>query len=225
MSLLKTWMGGALALLLLSSGAQADATLSKSNDPTAAVGAQLTALLGQEHQALASIGAARLQALLTPPARGAQGLRNIAYTPAWIDQQPAAKGGEQFACLADVLYFEARGDSVKGQAAVAEVVLNRVDSARFPNTVCGVVHQSNRRGCQFSWTCDGAADVIREPRAYDRVAKVARAMLDGAPRQLTSGATHFHTPAVNPAWARQFTRTGKIGSHIFYRQPARRASN
>lgn len=128
-------------------------------------------------------------------------------------------------CLSEALYFESRGEGTKGQTAVAEVILNRVDSAKFPNTVCGVVRQSNRRGCQFSYVCDGLSKKIREPRAYARVQAVARRMLAGEARDLTSGATYFHTPAVRPSWSHRFVRTARIGRHIFYRTGRRMAAN
>lgn len=128
-------------------------------------------------------------------------------------------------CLSEALYFEARGEGAKGQTAVAEVILNRVDSSKFPNTVCGVVKQSNARGCQFSYVCDGKADRVSEPRAFARVQAVARKMLGGAPRQLTEGATYFHTPGVRPSWSHRFVRTARIGQHIFYRTGTRLAAN
>ncbi len=153
--------------------------------------------------------------------------RNIELSRAWIDAQPKATGGEQLKCLAEALYFEARGESVKGQFAVAEVILNRVESERFPDTVCGVINQGTgaKYQCQFTYTCDGYKEVIREPRAYDRVAKVARASLDGVAPKLTEGATHYHTKAVRPQWSKVYTKTASIGVHIFYRHTWRTASN
>lgn len=121
-------------------------------------------------------------------------------------------------CLAEALYFEARGEGAKGQRAVAEVILNRVDHPRFPQTVCGVV---NQRG-QFTYNKNAR---IREKGTYARVQKVALAALSGAPRTLTNGATYFHTPAVRPSWSRRFERTVRIGAHIFYRSDRRFASN
>jgi spore germination cell wall hydrolase CwlJ-like protein len=151
----------------------------------------------------------------------------IERTRSWIDSQPLVNGGDEWACLAQALYFEARGESVKGQFAVAEVILNRVDSAAFPDTVCRVINQGTGRkfACQFTYTCDGIAEVIREKAAYERVGKVAKLMLDGAPRDLTEGATYYHTKAVNPRWARKFTRTTTIGVHHFYRNPTRLSQN
>jgi len=149
----------------------------------------------------------------------------VQYDPGWLAGLPAATGDDQWQCLAKALYFEARGESVKGQFAVAEVVLNRVDSGLYPHSICGVINQGTRYSCQFSFVCDGNSDKIRERGAYEQVAKVARLMIDGAPRALTAGATHFRTGAVMPSWARRFTQTAKIGAHYFHRQPMRVASN
>ncbi|GAA6208569.1 hypothetical protein NBRC116601_18620 [Cognatishimia sp. WU-CL00825] len=148
-------------------------------------------------------------------------------TRSWVDQQPVVSGDAQWACLAQALYFEARGESVKGQFAVAEVILNRVDTPRFPNSVCKVVNQGTGRkyACQFTFTCDGHPEVIREQAAYHRVGKIAKLMLEGGPRDLTDGATYYHTKAVNPRWARKFTRTTTIGVHHFYRNPTRLSQN
>lgn len=145
----------------------------------------------------------------------------------WLDQQPKASGGQEWQCLAEALYFEARGETVKGQFAVAEVIMNRVESARFPESACAVINQGTGKKyqCQFTYTCDGLKEVIAEPRAWDRVAKVARAVLDGRAPELTDGATHYHTTAVRPNWARVYTRTTEIGVHIFYRHTWRTASN
>lgn len=148
----------------------------------------------------------------------------ITYSRDWIDARPEVKRTDaQWQCLAEALYFEARGESVKGQFAVAEVIMNRVDNGYYPDTLCGVINQGTGRKyqCQFTYTCDGVAEKIHEPDAFERVGKVARLMIDGAPRVLTDGATHYHTKAVNPNWARKFPRTATIGVHHFYRQPTR----
>lgn len=123
-------------------------------------------------------------------------------------------------CMAEALYHEARGEGTRGQQAVAEVILNRVDSRVFPSSVCGVINQPS----QFSYTIGGAKP-IRNRAAYQRAVAIAQDALSGAPRQLTGGATYFHTPAVNPAWANRFQRTVQIGRHIFYRSNQRVASN
>jgi len=153
--------------------------------------------------------------------------RQVEFSNDWVDAQPEATGGTQLECLAEALYFEARGESVKGQFAVAEVILNRVDSARFPNTACDVINQGTgaKYQCQFTYTCDGRKEVIHEHRAYERVSKVAQAALDGHAPEITQGATHYHTTAVSPNWSRVYTKTTAIGTHIFYRHTWRTASN
>ncbi|EAQ27408.1 hypothetical protein ROS217_22817 [Roseovarius sp. 217] len=183
--------------------------------------APVTRLMEQEMRALRAISGDRMASYLSRPET------EISYSSTWLDQQSPAEGGAEWRCLAEALYFEARGESIKGQFAVAEVILNRVDDPSYPNTVCGVIHQGTGRKyeCQFTYTCDGHSDVIAERAAYQTVGKVARLMVDGAPRSLTSGATHYHTRAVAPRWARQFPRTASIGVHHFYRQPTRLSSN
>ncbi|AKO97348.1 MAG: cell wall hydrolase [Marinovum algicola] len=148
---------------------------------------------------------------------------SIDYDEAWLRSLPNGKGGEQFTCLAEALYFEARGESIKGQVAVAEVILNRVESNKFPNTVCGVINQGTGRkyACQFTYTCDGRAETVGNPGAYARVAKIAKAMLSGLPHKLTGGATYYHTTAVRPNWSRVFAHTTTIGVHKFYREDTR----
>ncbi|MBB3993023.1 spore germination cell wall hydrolase CwlJ-like protein [Sulfitobacter undariae] len=149
------------------------------------------------------------------------------FTRAWIASQPKAKGTSEFQCLAEALYFEARGETVKGQFAVAEVIRNRVKSSRFPNSYCSVINQGTgkKHQCQFSYTCDGKAEVVNEPAAYARVAKVARATIDGKSPDITNGATFYHTTAVRPSWSRKFTNTARFGVHLFYSRGARTASN
>lgn len=140
-------------------------------------------------------------------------------TEDWLLAQPEPSGDEQWQCLKEAIYFESRGESLLGQIAVAEVVLNRVDSPLYPGSVCKVVKQRGGGGCQFSYVCDGYGDRMREKAAADLAGRIARAMLDGAPRLLTDGATHFHTRNVRPGWAKRFPKTAAIGAHLFYRQP------
>ncbi len=151
----------------------------------------------------------------------------VTYDRSWLARQPAVSGDREWACLAEALYFEARGESVKGQFAVAEVILNRVTSRAYPNTICGVVNQgaSTRGSCQFSFACDGRSDAMTETRARARAGKIAELMIDGAPRSLTGGATYFHTRSVRPSWAHRFERTATIGAHLFYRADSELASN
>lgn len=199
--------------------ALADARLSTSTDPTAAalpLDAQLVALFGQERAAL-DRAAPRLRAAVRGPKP-----RPPVIDEAWLAAQSAAPQGDaEFECLAQALYFEARGEPLDGQVAVAEVVLNRVESPRYPATICEVVSEARRKGaCQFSYMCDGKPETVGNAEAWDRAAKIARAMIDGAPRRLTGGATHFHAGFVQPRWAASFTRTAEIGGHLFYRSGA-----
>lgn len=162
---------------------------------------------------------------LTP--KGGATSHGVEFTRDWIDGLPEATGGEEWSCLTEALYFEARGETVKGQFAVAEVILNRVESERFPSSACGVINQGTGKKyqCQFTYTCDGHKEVIKEPRAFERVSKVARVALDGKAPELTEGATHYHTTAVKPRWSKTYTKTTAIGTHIFYRHTWRTASN
>lgn len=185
-----------------------------------------------EARGVSSIGSERMASLATSSASltlASSG--NIAdeaiFTRAWLASQPKAKGSSEFQCLTEALYFEARGETVKGQFAVAEVIRNRVKSSRFPNTYCGVINQGTgkKHQCQFSYTCDGYPEVVAEPAAFARVAKVARATIDGKSPDITNGATFYHTTAVRPSWSRKFTNTAKFGVHLFYARGARTASN
>lgn len=190
---------------------------------------RLEAILGQERQALSVVPDSRLSMLTSlPPAqeRGVETQTGLVYDRDYLAELPAADGGSEWQCLAEALYFEARGEFVRGMFAVGEVIMNRVDSSAYPDSLCAVINQGTGRryACQFTYTCDGKPEVIAEPRSWERVGKVARMLIDGAPRALTGGATHYHTKAVNPSWAQRFPRTASIGFHYFYRQPVRTAS-
>lgn len=183
-------------------------------------------LVKLEQRALRSASSAHLNRLVTPVSTGSA--RGFAYDKSWLTRQPQASGGAQWQCLTEALYFEARGETLKGQFAVAEVIMNRVDSPRFPNSVCGVVNQGTGRkhACQFSYTCDGLPEHVAEPAAWARVGKVAKAVItEQVPHQLTSGATFYHTTAVSPRWARSFVNTAQIGVHMFYKAVYRISSN
>jgi spore germination cell wall hydrolase CwlJ-like protein len=133
------------------------------------------------------------------------------------DSKPRAKAER---CLANAVYFESRGESVRGQMAVAQVVMNRVFSGFYPNDVCGVVYQNARRhlACQFTFACDGIPDVVTEPEAWEIAKRIARDTLDGKlwmPEVARS--THYHAYWVRPSWIREMRRILKIGVHSFYR--------
>lgn len=222
MRLRQVWALAALAVFAQGGAAFAELTVSQSNSPAPDVAEQVALLMGAEQQTLDAVPQSRLKALAEGPKKKngkAAQPAVLRYDEDFLAQLPAPEGDAEWQCLRKALYFEARGETLKGQFAVAEVILNRVDNPRYPQTVCGVVNQGSRKGCQFSFVCDGIKDVMREPEAVDRAGRIARVMLDGAPRGLTEGATHFHTRSVRPGWAHRFPRTAQIGAHLFYRQP------
>lgn len=135
---------------------------------------------------------------------------------ALIDRDEAAR---EERCLAEAIYFEARGEPAKGQAAVAQVVLNRVSSGLYPSTVCSVVFQNRWRhnACQFSFACDGRSLRITEPKAWRKAVRIARNVIDGRTYVADLGdATHYHANYVRPRWAKYLKKTDVIGHHIFY---------
>jgi spore germination cell wall hydrolase CwlJ-like protein len=137
-----------------------------------------------------------------------------------LDEKSRAKSEK---CLAEAVYFEARGEAVRGQIAVAQVVLNRAFSGFYPTTVCGVVYQNKHRhlACQFTFACDNVADVIREPDMWDRAKKIAKAMLDGQLWLPEVGkSTHYHAYWVHPSWVSEMKKMYKFGVHTFYRPRA-----
>ena len=131
-------------------------------------------------------------------------------------------------CLALNTYHEAKNQSMIGQVATAQVVMNRVEDSRYPNTVCEVVKQGPkykgsdvpvRHKCQFSWFCDGKSDEPkRDSKEWFKAQDYARIVLSGRiALDVTEGATHYHATYVKPAWAKTKTRTTRIEKHIFYR--------
>lgn len=122
-------------------------------------------------------------------------------------------------CMAQAIYYEARSESRVGQMAVADVVLNRVKSSLFPDTVCGVVYQGaeRRTGCQFSFTCDGSLNRRIDTRRMKAADELAGAVLAGIRAPVSRNATHYHANYVDPVWAASMTRTATIGAHTFYK--------
>ena len=137
-----------------------------------------------------------------------------------------------FICLALNTYHEAKNQSLVGQIATAQVVMNRVEDDRFPNTICEVVKQGPTRPswedpekeypikhrCQFSWYCDGKPDTPKNEKAWRKAQDVAFLVLyNKIQLDVTEGATHYHATYVRPAWAKTKKRTTRIEKHIFYR--------
>jgi spore germination cell wall hydrolase CwlJ-like protein len=151
--------------------------------------------------------------LVTTSAANAKGL----YT---AEEQP------EMWCMAQNIYYEARGSNRADRIAVADVVLNRVNDVRYPDSICAVVKQGikhadgsmKRNKCQFSWYCDGKSDWPADMDAWVDAQMIAYNILkyrEG--RGLTEGATHYHATYVKPRWARDLQLVGRIGVHIFYR--------
>lgn len=131
---------------------------------------------------------------------------------------------EELKCLATAVYFEARGEPETGQAAVAQVILNRVRSGTYPETVCGVVYQNQQRrnACQFSFACDGKPDRIDEPKAWATASRIAASVASGRERSVRLvTATNYHASYVSPSWAPRMRRLATIGKHIFYNEEGR----
>lgn len=118
-------------------------------------------------------------------------------------------------CLAQVIYFEARGDSLAGQIAVAQVTINRRDSNLFPDTICSVVAQQGP--CQYSWYCDGRSDKIPKSDSGTKALALAAIILTTKPKDITGGALFFHADSINPRW-HNLEKTVEIGAHVFYRR-------
>jgi len=137
---------------------------------------------------------------------------------------PANKSLREQRCLAEAIYYEARGESRRGQMAVAEVVANRVRSSLYPDTYCDVVYQGHTRvtGCQFSFTCDGSMNKRPRGPAWREANVIAQEVLTGVISAQTHRATHYHTTAIDPYWSSSLVETTRIGAHVFYRTPTKR---
>ena len=139
---------------------------------------------------------------------------------------PMAKADENnFTCLVEAIYHEARSEPLMGMIAVANTILNRVYSKRYPNTICGVVHQGKyweghpvKNKCQFSYWCDGKPEMFNDMVSLKKSIAVAEMSLMGVVMRDTLNSTHYHATYVKPDWSkkRRFIRLDKIGKHIFY---------
>jgi hypothetical protein len=153
-----------------------------------------------------------------------KGDSNLVQSPAerlGLSGKPRAQAQK---CLADAVYFEARGEEFKGQQAVAQVVMNRVFSGYYPHDVCGVVYQNANRhlACQFTFACEGKdLSQIDEPDMWEQAKQIAKDMLDGKIWLTEVGhATHYHAYWVHPSWVHEMTKLYHLGVHTFYRPRA-----
>jgi len=137
----------------------------------------------------------------------------LAATFATAASAAAEPSERALACVAEAVYYEARGEPIQGRAAVAYVVLNRAESGKFPETPCAVVAE----GCQFSYRCDGRPESLAVRADRDAAFTTAEAVLTGAVADPTDGALFFHASRIRPGWFESRTRVGEIGNHVFYR--------
>jgi N-acetylmuramoyl-L-alanine amidase len=131
-------------------------------------------------------------------------------TPAAAQDEPTER---DTACLAEAVYYEARGTSDRSRAAVAHVVLNRTEHDEFPDDVCGVIADR----CQFSYRCNGRPERLADPADRAEAFRTAEAVLTGAAPDPTGGALFFHAARIGPGWFNTRPRVAEIGGHIFYR--------
>ena len=194
------------------------AALAQRQDPFAAMalrGAQGADVIGQ----FAARTVSTSPAVSVLPASLTRASYSPAAQPFRIAEGGALEAARDLACLTDAVYYEARGENPAGQAAVAQVVLNRVRHPAFPKSVCGVVFQraGGGDGCQFSFVCDGSMRHAREPGAWRRAEEIAARALDGSVMASIGNATHFHVVGLDPGWGPRLLRVAQVGLHVFYR--------
>lgn len=171
--------------------------------------------------------AAPFAALLTPrptPGPAVAGAPNAADDSLdhWWSDRPLPDdmtSEKQVKCLAEGIYFEARSEPIRGQAAVAQVIVNRVKNPDYPDSTCGVVYQDKDRHkrCQFSFACDGKKDEVTEKNAWTLATAIAEGFATGTVWLPEVGAaTHYHADYVDPGWSDTMRRVTKIGHHVFY---------
>ena len=163
--------------------------------------------------------AARLERPATPPLLRAAYLQPVSPArPLRMATENPLEGARELECLSQAVYYEARGESSDGQAAVAQVVLNRVRHPAFPKSVCSVVYQgAQTRTCQFSFACDGSVRQAKESSAWRRAQIVATRALAGFVMADVGNATHFHVARLGGVWGAGLMRVAQVGAHVFYR--------
>ena len=126
---------------------------------------------------------------------------------------------QQLQCLTEAVYFEARSEPLEGQIAVANVILNRVQSKKYPNTICKVIRQKRRGICQFSYFCDGKPEKFTNKKAFVSAKRVAlQVYLTHKIKDITDGSLWYHATYVKPIWRKSLVKVKQIGQHIFYKK-------
>ncbi len=225
----------ALALSIAGAGFAAHAGLTRNVAPLAPAPPQPTGYEAEDHFP----GAALLQAVddNAAPAPGTTGTADLPGLPLpagadafaadatvrpalpFVSRGTVLDQARALQCLTTAIYYEAASESDAGQAAVAQVILNRVRHPAFPATVCGVIYQGSERhtGCQFSYACDGAMARVPSRAGWERARRIAARALAGYVFAPVGLATHYHTYAVTPSWNRSLVMTDAVGAHFFHR--------
>jgi spore germination cell wall hydrolase CwlJ-like protein len=215
-----------IGFALVAGRVAADGTAS---GPSTAVTVNITPAINdiavQQGKRAATSGEGQTAAPQTTPTTAATetpvAIATPATTPTVVAPDPA-----ELDCLTAAVYYEARGEAADGQAAVAQVVLNRVGQAPFAKTVCGVVYQGAKtRACQFSFACHGRPRHVREDAAWSRSREVATRALSGYVMRKVGHATYFHVASLGQVWGPRMAPVAHLGHHIFYtnRRELRRA--
>ncbi|CAI8909846.1 cell wall hydrolase [Pseudomonas donghuensis] len=151
-----------------------------------------------------------------PPAPRSQAITRTEVQA--VDPAGAAALDDAITCLARSIYWESKGGKAADMEAVANVVMNRVGHAGFPDSVCGVVKQGSEQGaCQFSWWCDGRSDDVQEEVRYTLAKEIARKALNRQLPDRTGGALYFHDRHVRPDWSKSYARTAETREFLFYK--------
>ncbi len=171
------------------------------------------ALIFRNLPQVATLGGGSIVVKTLPPARLAD------PRPSYVGLMDMQNGEKEQRCLAEAVYFEARSEPQQGQAAVAQVVLNRLKSEYYPKSICDVVYQNKDRylGCEFTFACEGKSLAINEPESWTVAVRLARQVYEGAIYNPEVGdSTHYHADYVRPYWAKALEKRDMIGRHIFY---------
>jgi spore germination cell wall hydrolase CwlJ-like protein len=207
----------AFALVLISAGAAM--AYNPHTDEIASRGPAVSLTLDQP-KAISSTAVADV--IAPPPAPAVRLIEAPIINP--VTAVAAVIDNAQTQCLAEAMYYEARGEGVRGEKAIAEVIFNRMRSGLYPRTICGVVNEGAgvEGGCQFSFTCNGEMLAIRTRHDWVRARVLAAAVVAGVVKLdgETEGATSYHANYVDPDWG-NMVRTVQIGNHIFYRRAGR----
>ncbi|MEI9932056.1 MAG: cell wall hydrolase [Rhizomicrobium sp.] len=225
-----------VALAVVLAAASAAVGAAANNHPGTEQATAVGVLPAAPRPATTPAGAAPVQSVTPESAPGLRGAADVAAVqPASVEPSIAATVTKtatstdmamaqllaEHRCLSEVMYYEARGEGVEGQMAVAEVIFHRLRHGNFGHSICGVVYQgAETSSCQFSFACHGELAQRKSPAAWRTTEILAARILAGqvALQDVTGGATYFHAASVSPGWGDNMERTAQIGNHIFYKR-------